>query len=177
HEFDISYGRFRKVADRALPIVLKDPGKNTVHPDTEAKREALAVVLFADVWKVNVAQLVFVVKIYEKTSVADGNITHRIARELVRIHSGLDREIEIHLDPIAKADDLFDDLAVAVDDERLRDRIGRGKDEARQGLFRIDDRVIKLCLSHEIRDLSLVRSIADVHSVDRELVAAVSRKK
>src|SRR5690606_11401816 len=46
HEFDISYGRFRKVADRALPIVLKDPGKNTVHPDTEAKREALAVVLF-----------------------------------------------------------------------------------------------------------------------------------
>src|SRR5437868_15483301 len=64
-----------QIPQLARPAFVADPGELAVHPETEAKRMSLRVILFADVWKVDVADLVQLVEGDEQRAITDRNVT------------------------------------------------------------------------------------------------------
>ena len=69
--------RFGQITKLALPIVSENPRKFAVRPHAESKRKTFRVIFLPDVRKINVADLIFVVKIYEQRAVANRNVTHK----------------------------------------------------------------------------------------------------
>ena len=63
----------------AFPTVLENPRKRSVYPNAKSKWESFGVVFLADVRKINVADLIFVVEIYKQIAVTDRDVSHKIA--------------------------------------------------------------------------------------------------
>jgi hypothetical protein len=59
------------------PAFLKYPREIAVRPNAKPKRIAFRVIFLPDVRKIDVADLIFFVKIDEQRAVSDGNITHK----------------------------------------------------------------------------------------------------
>jgi len=63
-----------------------------VRPNAEPKRKTFRVIFLPDVRKINVADLVFIVKSYQQRAVANRNITHNLNYS-TRVLQGLSFEI------------------------------------------------------------------------------------
>ncbi len=75
---NISNQGFRKIAQLALPRIGIHPRKFADCPYPKAKREAFGMIFLARVRKIDVADLILVVEIYEKAPVPDRDVTHRV---------------------------------------------------------------------------------------------------
>ena len=162
-----------QVSKLAVPIVSVHPREFAVSPDAKPEREPLGVIFLAYMWKVDVAYLVFIVKVDEQSSVADGYISHRVRPGLLRLDGLFDGGIELFLNGGAKPDDLCDQLARAVKYGRLRYIAAVRKNDVRQVVLGKGDRVIDLGGCRKGRYLWPVLFAADVETDDVKVVGAV----
>ena len=126
------------------------------------------MILLSYVGKVDVADLIAVVKVYKEAAIADRYISHLVCRK-----SLLDGRIEFLLDRRAESDDFGDDLAGSIDNEGLRDIAPLEKYHVREHIVRKSDRVIDLCRFDEFRYLWDVLFAAYIETYDLKVLAAV----
>lgn len=135
-----------------MPVVRKYPRKISIGPNAKPKGKALGMIFLADVRKINVADLIFVVKIDEQFAVSDGDISHKAEPQKIglrafyppvlkcRIHAArmsalqlfyclLDGGVQLALNFGAEADDLCHHFAAAVKDHCLWNVVTSGKDK------------------------------------------------